>query len=245
MQKMKFFAVLFVVLSMVMFVSLQTPSAGPKEEGIAKAITDYLIEARGVIARNQALINDAAKGDKGFTPDVFESQVAEGLKAKGVDLKGANAGDPVGKALIDVNAAAKEVVADAQPVINESGKGFKAFTPAIFGARTGDKFYKATGIRLKQTSIKFRGDYNRPDEFEEAILKKFEAGDWQKGKSHVEETKLGGRNVVRSMTPLYIAKACLPCHGDPKGEIDISGRVKEGYKEGELRGAISTVVPIR
>lgn len=245
MQRIKFFAILLVVFSMVMFVSLQTPSAGPKEEAIAKAITDYLIEARGVMARNQSLINDASKGDKGYTPEFFEAQVVESLKAKGIDLKGANAGDPVGKALIDVNAAAKEVVADAQPVINEKGKGFKAFTPAIFGARTGDKFYKMTGIRLKQTSIKFRGDYNRPDEFEEAYLKKFEAAEWQKGKSIVEETKLGGRNVVRSMTPLYIAKACLPCHGDPKGEIDISGRVKEGYKEGELRGAISTVVPIR
>ncbi|MDX9715643.1 MAG: DUF3365 domain-containing protein [Dissulfurispiraceae bacterium] len=245
MQRFKFFAVLLIVCSMVMFVSLQTPSAGPKEEGVAKAITDYLIAARGVIAGNQVLINDASKGDKGFTPEVFESKVADGLKANGIDLKGANAGDPVGKALIDVNTAAKEVVADAQPVINEKGKAFKAFTPAIFGARTGDKFYKMTGIRLKQTSIKYRGDYNRPDEFEEAYLKKFEAADWQKGKSIVEETKLGGRSVVRSMTPLYIAKSCLPCHGDPKGEIDISGRVKEGYKEGELRGAISTVVPIR
>ncbi|MCE5312404.1 MAG: DUF3365 domain-containing protein [Nitrospiraceae bacterium] len=244
MQKMKFFAVLLVVLSMVIFVSSQTPSAGPKEEAVAKAITDYLIEARGVIARNQPIINDAAKGDKGFTPEAYESQVAAGLKAKGVDLQGANADDPVGKALIEVNKAAKETVADAQPVINEAGKGFKAFTPAVFGARTGDKFYKATGIRLKQTSIKFRGDYNRPDEFEEAILKKFESG-WEKGKSYVEETTVGGRKVVRSMTPLYIAKACLPCHGDPKGEIDISGRVKEGYKEGDLRGAISTVVPIR
>lgn len=244
-MKTRFFIAMMVLVSLVTLVSLQVPSASPKEEAMASALTSYLIEARGVIARSQSLINDANKGDKGFSPDAYEAHVAAALNAKKIDLKGANASDPVGAVLIGINNAAKEVVAEAQPVINEQGKGFKAFTPAVFGARTGDKFYKATGIRVKQTSIKFRGDYNRPDEFEEAILNKFEAPGWEKNKAHVEETRLGGRKVVRAMTPLYIAKPCLVCHGDPKGEIDISGRVKEGYKEGELRGAISVVVPVK
>jgi hypothetical protein len=47
------------------------------------------------------------------------------------------------------------------------------------------------------------------------------------------------------MVPLYIEKSCLPCHGEPAGEKDIAGRIKEGYKEGDLRGAISVVVPIK
>jgi hypothetical protein len=47
------------------------------------------------------------------------------------------------------------------------------------------------------------------------------------------------------MAPLYIEKSCLPCHGEPAGEMDIAGRLKEGYKEGELRGAISVIVPIK
>jgi len=46
------------------------------------------------------------------------------------------------------------------------------------------------------------------------------------------------------MVPLYIAKSCLNCHGDPAGSTDVSGHKREGYKEGELRGAISILVPV-
>jgi hypothetical protein len=51
--------------------------------------------------------------------------------------------------------------------------------------------------------------------------------------------------VLRYVVPLYIEKSCLPCHGEPAGEKDITGRIKEGYKEGDLRGAISIIVPIK
>ena len=45
------------------------------------------------------------------------------------------------------------------------------------------------------------------------------------------------------MLPLYIEQECLQCHGEPKGERDITGRVKEGYRLDELRGAISVIIP--
>ena len=47
------------------------------------------------------------------------------------------------------------------------------------------------------------------------------------------------------MRPVYIQKACLSCHGDPKGELDVAGRKKEGYRDGELRGAISVLIPAK
>lgn len=233
-------------MSLVAVLLLLSPSiAGQADADLAKSIANYLVSARGVIAKNQALINDPAKGDKGFTPAAFEAQVQEEFKkVGGIDLKGLNAATPAGKALQEFHNAAKEVVAEAQPEINEQGKAFKGFTPAIFGARAGDKFYKKSKIKVKQTSLKFRGDYNRPDDFEEEVLKKFE-GNWEKDKPYQEEASVGGRKAVRFMKPLYIAKACLGCHGDPAGEIDISGRVKEGYKEGDLRGAISVILPIK
>jgi hypothetical protein len=43
--------------------------------------------------------------------------------------------------------------------------------------------------------------------------------------------------------PLFYTKACLSCHGKPKGELDISGYEKEGFKEGDLGGAISVILP--
>ncbi len=245
-MKGRIFLITALSLLMIAGVSLHSEAlAGEKEEVTAKAVADYLVAGRAVVAKNQPLINDASKADKGFTTEVYEAQVSEEFKKlTGLDIKAQNPSDPAGKALIDVHESAKEVVAEAQAQINEAGKGFKGFIPAVFGARTGERFYKKSGVRLKQTSIKFRGDYNRPDDFEEGILKKFESG-WEKGKSYAEETTFGGRKVTRYMMPLYIAKACLACHGDPAGELDIAGRVKEGYKEGDLRGAISVIVPVR
>jgi len=47
----------------------------------------------------------------------------------------------------------------------------------------------------------------------------------------------------RYLHPLEIKKACLSCHGDPRGELDISGhKKKEGYKLGEIRGGISVLI---
>lgn len=244
MQKRKIITGMAIGLSGAMLLFTQV-MAGPTEEGLAKSLSDYLIAGRGVIAKNQPLINDAAKGEKGFTGAVYEGQVAEEFKkVSGVELKGLSTSNAVGKAIAELHESAKEVVEEAQPEINEPGKAFKGFTPAIFGARTGDKFYKKSKLKLKQTSLKFRGEYNRPDEFEEEVLKKFESG-WEKGKAYVEVASVGGRKSVRYMKPLYIAKPCLTCHGDPAGEMDVSGRVKEGYKEGDLRGAISVIVPIK
>jgi general secretion pathway protein A len=49
-------------------------------------------------------------------------------------------------------------------------------------------------------------------------------------------------NSVRVMLPLFYEKACLSCHGEPKGERDISGYPREGGKLGELGGAISVKI---
>lgn len=235
----------FAVSALVLTLLLKPSMAGQVDESLAKSIADYLVAARGVIAKNQVLINDASKGDKGFTPAVYEGQLIEEFKkVGGIDLNTLSASTPAGKALHELHDSAKEVVAEAQPDINVAGKAFKGFTPAIFGARTGDKFYKKSKIKLKQTSLKSRGDYNAPDDFEEEVLKKFDSN-WEKGKPYLEETAVGGRKAVRYMKPLYIAKSCLVCHGDPAGELDVTGRAKEGYKEGDLRGAISVIVPLK
>jgi general secretion pathway protein A len=47
------------------------------------------------------------------------------------------------------------------------------------------------------------------------------------------------------MLPLYYNKACLDCHGEPKGQRDITGYPREGGKEGELGGAISVKLPLK
>lgn len=220
-------------------------AAEPREEVLARNLAALLVAGRAVVAKNQPLINDPARGDKGFTPDAFAAAVAAEVKASaGIDLAATDRSTREGKLLLALFDAQKQAVAEAQPIINLPGMGFKGFTPAIFGLHTAKKFGAATGLALKQTSDKYRNPVNQPDAFEKAVLARFAAPNWEKGKGVAERVSEGGKQVVRYMQPLYVAKSCLSCHGDPKGELDVAGRAKEGYKEGELRGAVSVVVPV-
>ncbi len=219
-------------------------AAEKPQESVARSLAALLVAGRAVVAQNQPLINDASKGDKGFTPDAFGAAVAAELKAKaGLDLAtlGSSRSDKLLKALFE---AERQTVADAQPTINLAGMGFKGFTPAVFGLHTAERFGKATGLSLKQTSDKYRNPLNQPDAFEKAVLAMFAGAKWEKGQGYAEVVDHGGKKVLRYLQPLYVAKPCLACHGDPKGELDVAGRAKEGYREGELRGAVSVIVPL-
>jgi len=237
------FKTIALVSAVVTIFGVQCLSAGEKEESIATAMVEYLISARAVIAQNQKLINDASQGDKGFTADVYEQQVRkEFLNRTSTDIT-KMAADDFGKALSDIHKSAKQVITDAQAQINVPGKDFKGFNPAAFGARVGAVLQKRSDIQIKQTSLHFRATYNKPDDYETALLKKFTTG--TKDQTHTEETTVNGKKVLRYLVPVYIAKSCLNCHGDPIGAMDISGHKKEGYKEGDLRGAISIIVPVK
>jgi general secretion pathway protein A len=130
-------------------VMMFSAQAGAEErlESIAMTIADYLSSGRAVIAENQPLINDPSKGDKGFTPQAYEEQVnLEFLMRSGIKIKSLTPSDDFNKTLIAIHESAKEVIAGAQSQINEPGKVFKGFIPAVSGKRVGDMLYKKTGI---------------------------------------------------------------------------------------------------
>ena len=198
---------------------------------------------RVTIGANQPLINDPDKGDKGFTPAVFEKQVTDKFKDRAkvdlADLKNEKIPEIAKKLLPQLVDAMKQTVADYQPVINRPGVGFKGFIPATFGTQAAAKFRAKTGVYLKQTQNPPRNPKNQPDEFEMKVLAKFADPAYpRQGEKILSETVDGGK-AMRVMLPLFMLKGCLPCHGEPKGEKDISGYMREGAKEGDLAGAIS------
>lgn len=205
----------------------------------ATCIADVIIAGRRIVAENQALINNPDKEDKGFTPEFVESQIRDRFrKMTDRDISGL---DPETREIVEqVITAAKMSVKMNQPRINRAGKGFKGYIPAVFGRETGQILKRRCNIIIKQTTFKYRSAYNQPDSYEKTILKKFENPDYPKGQGYGEQT---GKDY-RYLKPIYIKKACLKCHGDPKGATDIAGRKKEGYREGELRGAISIMFPL-
>ena len=215
----------------------------------ATEVAEHLIElvkiGREVVSEHQATINDATKGEKGFTSDFVAGEVMERFKKKTkIDLRVPNV-VPQASFYLALVEAEREVVDEAQPVINRQGVGFKGFLHAVFARRVGEHFNKKTGIRMKLTGIDYRTPKSKPDEFEQEVLRMFSDPRHPKDQVYVRSTMVDGRPVLRMMDPEYASVSCLSCHGAPKGEQDIAGMKKEGWKEGSLAGAISLVLPLK
>src|SRR5437899_11281651 len=82
--------VLFLFWVIVGLVSAPSVALAGSEQDAAETgrlLAILLDSGRVTVGANQALINDAEKGDKGFTPEVFEKQLVEKFKERsGVDL---------------------------------------------------------------------------------------------------------------------------------------------------------------
>jgi hypothetical protein len=226
-------------------VLLWTAPVGAANEAETGELLVKLLQAgRSVISAHQEVINDAGKGNKGFTPDYMADKMIEKYREMTkIDLRQPNS-SPYAKVLLALVDSGKEVIAEAQPVINKQGIGFKGMIPAAWGRKTGEKFLQKTGIRLKLTAVDYRFPTNKPDDFEAEVLKMFADPNYPKGKEYSRTVMYEGRPAHRIMTPEYAMASCLKCHGDPKGEKDLTGNKKEGLKERGLAGAISLVIPI-
>ncbi|MEP6936227.1 MAG: DUF3365 domain-containing protein [Nitrospirota bacterium] len=225
--------------------SWSTPVRASNEAEVAEHLIELIKIGRGVVSEHQASIDDTAKAEKGFTADFVSNQVMERFKKKSkIDLRIPSVA-PQANIYLALVEAEREVVDEAQPIINRQGIGFKGFIPAVFARKTGERFYKKSGVKLKLTGIDYRNINNKPDEFELEVLRMFSDPRHPKGQPYVRNTTVDGRPVLRMMDPKYAASSCLSCHGVPKGERDITGMRKEGWKEGGFAGAISLVLPLK
>ena len=232
-------------ISLVVGLSPSPALADAESAETGRLLAILLDSGRVTIAGVQMLINDETKGDKGFTPEVFEEGVIAKFKERsGVDLTKLKAEKIPAQAkhlLPMLVEAGKKVVATYQPILNKQGLGYKNFIPATWGTQAAAIFTARTGAYLKQTTTDevLRNPKNKADEFEAAVMKKFADPAYpRQGEKIINETVDGGK-TTRVMLPLFHVKGCLPCHGEPKGERDISGYLREGGKLGELAGAIS------
>jgi general secretion pathway protein A len=208
-------------------------------EQTAQFLTTLLNAGRLVVERNQSLINDPVKGDKEFTPEVFERLILEEfLQQTHIDLKASPPALPAStkELLALLLQASKEVVAEAQFVINQRGIGYKNFIPATFGSQAARKFSKRSHVTMKQTTLNPRNLKNMPDAYEEMVLKRLAS---QPASTAPIVEWLDGGRLLRTLMPIYYSEDCLTCHGKPKGILDISGYPREGAQVGELAGAIS------
>ena len=239
----------FISLSLVFFLTWSTigwaQALREEAEQTAQHLAALLHVGRLIVERNQTLINDPRKGDKGFTPEVFEHEVVdEFIRQTDIDLKHLPSHLPtLAKELLPVLLqSSKDVVADAEFVINQRGIGFKNFVPATFGSQAARKFSNRSHVKIKQTTLNPRNLKNTPDAYEEHVLKRLAT---QPASNSSVIDWIDNETTLRALTPIYYSKDCLVCHGNPKGILDISGYPREGAQEGDLAGAISIQIPIK
>ena len=113
---------------------------------------------------------------------------------------------------------------------------------AIVGRSIGLLFTSQSDYTTRFVNFNPRNAADEPDEFEAAALNAF-AG--QRGcTEYYEVTDYNGEEVFRYSAPMRIEQNCLECHGEPKGEIDVTGFPKEGWTIGDVGGAISIIMPL-
>jgi general secretion pathway protein A len=221
-----------------------------EERETSRLLAILFDSGRIVVGMNQDLINDASKGDKGFTPAVFEKQVLTVFKQR----TGINLSDPQGslpamaRPLLDrLLEESKRTIQSYQTPINIAGISYKGLIPATFGTETAKRFHTWSGIYLRQIAPErfLRNEKNKPDQYEAATLQALAVQASAFAESPFKWEITEGGQALRLMLPLYYNKACLDCHGEPKGQRDITGYPREGGKEGELGGAISVKLPLK
>ena len=214
----------------------------------ARLLAVLLDSGRVVLGRAQSTINNPRIGDKGFSSSVFEGQLRAEFQTRTRhdlhNLAVAPMPESAKHLLLRLAFFMQKAVHDVQPDINKKGIGFKGFIPATFGTQVAYSFSKDTGLKLRQIGppgTEPRNPNNKPNEQEEQLLYAVQKNHPRVG-DHIVEQQLPDSRGVRVMLPLFYSKQCLACHGNPKGQVDISGYPKEGFKEGDLGGAISIVL---
>jgi hypothetical protein len=212
------------------------------------SLADLLRAARTVISANQDKINDPSLADKGLSGDaVVEMAIANDISASGTDPRKMDPASRKGRLLAAMITAIRQVMDANQKSINEKGVGFKGFVPAVFARLVAEEFGTVVGdqaqIKVTAPPELVRNRKASPDQFEVQVIRtKFETPQWPNGQLFATTAEANGGQVTRVLVPEYYGSACLSCHGEPKGQIDITGYPKEGGKLGALGGVISITV---
>lgn len=230
-------------------VALHAVASAAPEDGAERQIGERLAAiigaGRSVVSSHQGLINDPALGEKNLT--------GERVVAEAVELYEERRGEPpmpegmpkTEQRLVEAALEAmREIVDEHEALIDMKGLGFKGFLPATYTRLVNERFGEKVGseARVKFTAPPelVRNRKARPDEWEKRVLAaELGSADWPRGEPYTEQVEVEGRPAFRMLIPEYYSASCLSCHGEPKGEMDITGYPKEGGREGELGGATS------
>ncbi len=113
------------------------------------------------------------------------------------------------------------------------------------------------GVTIRRVTEKTRNPVDAPDSYERRILAQFAAmaqrGEISASTVHAEVVTGNAGRTLRYLKPIMVMKQCLGCHGSPDSIAeDVRSALRQhypsdlatGYGEGDLRGAVSVLVPL-
>ncbi|NTU88290.1 MAG: DUF3365 domain-containing protein [Actinobacteria bacterium] len=113
---------------------------------------------------------------------------------------------------------------------------------AFVGKSVGAIFSADNDYKIRYTNVEPRNIIDAPDGYELEALAVFEADRTRTEFYGISE--YDGEEVFRYVRALEVTDSCLTCHGDPVGEIDVTGHAKEGWTLDSIGGAISIIIPL-
>jgi len=106
--------------------------------------------------------------------------------------------------------------------------------PVVTAMRTAALKAEEAGYQLRVPKVSPRNPVNTPTALELEVLREFTS-------TNQPEKIIVTKDLVRFFRPIRLTQECLYCHGDPKGERDAVGGIKEGWKVGEIHGAFQII----
>ncbi len=110
--------------------------------------------------------------------------------------------------------------------------------PIITAMKTAQLKAKEAGYTLRVPKVSPRNPKNTPTELEAAVINEFKT-------TGIKEKVIVSDKEVRFFRPITLTEECLYCHGDPKGEKDVVGGTKEGWKAGEIHGTFQIISSLK
>jgi Protein of unknown function (DUF3365) len=238
---------LAVASGLILMAGMPSPGSAADEQDIdiALNLAQFLRSARTVISSNQDLINNPDVGDKGLDGETVVAAAMEKYQlATGTDPNSLDPASLEGRLHQAQMDAIISVMEENQATINKQGLGFKGFVPAVFARLVNENFRTNVGqiadVKVTAPPELVRNRKALPDDWESQIIEsELMKSDWPKDKIYTAQVPKNGREAFRILIPEYYSEGCLSCHGEPRGEIDVTGYPKEGGKLGDLGGVIS------
>jgi methyl-accepting chemotaxis protein len=109
--------------------------------------------------------------------------------------------------------------------------------PVITAMRTAAANAAAGGYEFRVPKAYPRNPANQPTALEAAVLREL-------AEKNLKEKILFEPGQIRYFKPIRLSTECLFCHGEPRGTVDPTGGIREGWREGEIHGAFEIITSL-